>query len=387
MKGVFLVKKNYIYLFVVILFLVFSIFMLTRNPALKTIKLGASLPLSGINQNLGKEVVIGANAYFSHINARGGIDGKKIEFIYYDDKYEPEITQTNIEKLIKKDRVFALFDFVGTPTVKRVLPIIKKSKIPFISPYTGASFLRDPKTENIVNLRSSYKEEIDALVRYLVKNRSISKFSIFYQNDDYGKEGYIALLDALKKRSLSLQSEGTYKRNTLFIKQAIYDIKSNMPQAIILVGAYKPTARFIKKAREQGFQNVIFCPISFVNADALMSELGNKAENIIFSQVVPSYSENTKIANEYRKTLAFYYPKHKPTFASFESYLAAKVVVRALKNLHGEINPKAFLYSIKHLSSNMLDSIKIHYKNSQLLNRVYLSQFLDGKFKVLAQKP
>jgi len=382
-----LVKKNYIYIFIAILLLATSIFMLTRNPALKTIKLGASLPLSGINQNLGKEVVIGANAYFSHTNAKDGIDGKKIKFIYYDDKYEPEITQTNIEKLIKNDKVFALFDFVGTPTVKRVLPIIKKSKIPFISPYTGASFLRDPQIENIVNLRSSYKEEIDALVGYLVKNRSISKFSIFYQNDDYGKEGYIALLDALKKRSLFLQSEGTYKRNTLFIKQAIYDIKSNMPQAIILVGAYKPTARFIKKAREQGFQNVIFCPISFVNADALMSELGNKAENIIFSQVVPSYSENTKIANEYRKTLAFYYPKHKPTFASFESYLAAKVVVKALKNLHGEISLKAFLYSIKHLNSDTLDSIKIHYKNSQLLNRVYLSQFLDGKFKVLAQKP
>jgi len=288
--------------------------------------------------------------------------------------------------LIKKDKVFALFDFVGTPTVKRVFPIIKKTKIPFISPYTGASFLRDTKIKNIVNLRSSYKEEIDALVGYLVKNRSVSKISIFYQNDDYGKEGYVALLDALKKRKLSLQSEGTYKRNTLFVKQAIYDIKSNMPQAIILVGAYKPTARFIKKAREQGFKNVIFCPISFVNANALMSELGNNGENIIFSQVVPSYSDDTRIANEYRKILSFYYPKHKPTFASFESYLAAKVVVKALKNLNGDINPKAFLYSIKHLSPDTLYSIKIHYKNSQLLNKVYLSQFLDGKFKVLAKK-
>jgi len=382
-----LVKKNYIYLFIALLFLAISIFVLTKNPNIKTIKLGASLPLSGINQNLGKEVVIGANAYFSHINAKSLMDGKKIKFVYYDDKYEPEITQTNIEKLIKKDNVFALFDFVGTPTVKRVLPIIKETEIPFISPYTGASFLRNPKIKNIVNLRSSYKEEIDALVGYLVKNRFVSKISIFYQNDDYGKEGYIALLDALKKRKLSLQSEGTYKRNTLFIKQSIYDIKSNMPQAIILVGAYKPTARFIKKARKQGLKNVIFCPISFVNANALMSELGNSAENIIFSQVVPPYSDDTKIANEYRKILNFYYPKHKPTFASFESYLAAKVVVKALKNLNGDISREAFLYSIKHLSQNTLYSIKIDYKNSQLLNKVYLSQFLDGKFQVLAKKP
>ncbi len=383
-----MVKKSYI---VILSFFTISLligyFILNRNPDIKTIKFGASLPLSGINQNLGSEVVIGSNSYFKYINLKGGIYGKKIKFIYYDDKYEPEITQTNIERLIKKDRVFALFDFVGTPTVKRVLPIIKESKIPFISPYTGASFLRDSKIKNIVNLRSSYKEEIDALIGYLVARRHLSKFSIFYQNDDYGKEGYIATLEALQKRGLSLQSEGTYKRNTLFIKQAIYDIKSNMPQAIILVGAYKPTARFIKKARKQGFANVIFCPISFVNADALMSELHNNGKNILFSQVVPSYSDNTKIANEYRKILNSYYPNHKPTFASFESFLAAKVVVKALKNLKGEINQKDFLESIKHLSPNTLDSIKIEYKNSQLLNRVYISRFLNGKFEVLATRP
>jgi ABC-type branched-subunit amino acid transport system substrate-binding protein len=354
---------------------------------MKVIKLGASLPLSGINQNLGSEVVIGSDIYFKYINSKGGIDGKKIDFIYYDDKYEPEITQINTNRLIKKDRVFALFDFVGTPTVKKILPIIKESKIPFIAPYTGASFLRDSKNSNIVNLRSSYKEEIDALIGYLVKTKKLTKISIFYQNDDYGKEGYIALLSALKKRHLRLQSEGTYKRNTLFIKQAIYDIKSNKPQAIILVGAYKPTARFIKKARQNGFGDVIFCPISFVNADALMSELGNRGKNIIFSQVVPSYNDNTLTTKEYIDILKHYHPKHKPTLASFESYLAAKVVVEALKSLKNGINKDDFLYAIKHLNINTLGSIKIHFKDSQLLNRVYISQFINKKFKVLAVKP
>ncbi|NOX15883.1 MAG: ABC transporter substrate-binding protein [Epsilonproteobacteria bacterium] len=382
-----MVKKNYIYLFVVFVAVIVVRLFVNQQPDIKEIRLGASLPLSGINQNLGEEVVIGSNIYFNHINAKGGIDGKKIKFIHYDDKYEPEITLTNINKLIKKDKVFALFDFVGTPTVKKVLPLIKKSQIPFIAPYTGASFLRNPKIQNIVNLRSSYKEEIDALVGYLVKNKNLSKFSIFYQNDDYGKEGYKALLSALEVRNLKLQSEGTYKRNTLFIKQAIYDIEQNKPEAIILVGAYKPTARFIKKARKSSLKNVIFCPISFVNADALMSELDNDGKNIIFSQVVPSYSDDTKITREYKKLLNFYYPNHKPTFASFESYLAAKVVVKALEKLNGQINEKDFLYHIKHLNANTLGSIKIKYKNSQLLNRVFLSRFSNGKFQVLQERP
>ncbi len=381
-----MVKKSYIFILFVILVSFGYFFLKTKD--ISVIRLGASLPLSGINQNLGSEVVTGSNIYFNYINSKGGINGKKIDFIYYDDKYEPEITLTNISRLIKNDKVFALFDFVGTPTVKRVLPIIEKSGIPFISPYTGASFLRNPKIKNIVNFRSSYKEEIDALVGYLVKTKHLTKFSIFYQNDDYGKEGYIALLDALKKRGLSLQSEGTYKRNTLFIKQAIYDINSNKPQAIILVGAYKPTARFIKKARQSNLKDAIFCPISFVNADALMNELSYKGKNIIFSQVVPSYDSDTKTTQEYIKMLNLYYPNHKPTLASFESFLAAKVVVKALKSLDGNINRSGFLYAIKHLNANTLgSSIKIHYKDSQLLNRVYISQYIDGKFKVLATKP
>ncbi len=382
-----MVKKSYIYFLITIIVIAAMWLFLTQKSTMKEIRLGASLPLSGINQNLGEEVVIGSNIYFNHVNAKGGIDGKKIDFIYYDDKYEPEITQTNINRLIKKDKVFALFDFVGTPTVKKVMPIIKNSKIPFIAPYTGASFLRNPQNSNIVNLRSSYKEEIDALVGYLVINKKLSKFSIFYQNDDYGKEGYIALLSALKKRNLNLQSEGTYKRNTLFIKQAIYDISQKKPQAIILVGAYKPTARFIKKARLSSLKNVIFCPISFVNANALMNELDDNGKNILFSQVVPSYSQNTKIAKEYKKLLKFYYPTHKPTFASFESFLAAKVVVHALRESNKNINANNFLYNLKHPDKNTLGDIKINYKHTQLLNRVYLLKYTKGKFQILSEKP
>ncbi len=381
-----MVKKNYIYILILIIVTTLALFFSRKSPNIKEIRFGASLPLSGINQNLGEEVVIGSSIYFNHVNAKGGIDGKKIKFIYFDDKYEPEITQTNIKKLIGKDKVFALFDFVGTPTVKKVMPIIKNSKIPFIAPYTGASFLRNPKNSNIVNLRSSYKEEIDALVDYLVVNKKITKFSIFYQNDDYGKEGYIALLSALKKRNLSLQSEGTYKRNTLFVKQAIYDISQKKPEAIILIGAYKPTARFIKKARHSSLKNVIFCPISFVNADALMSELNNDGKNLLFSQVVPTYSQNTQITKEYKKLLKFYYPTHKPTFASFESFLAAKVVVHALKKSDGNINESNFLYNLKHSDKNTLGDIKISYKNTQLLNRVYLLKYSKGKFQLLREK-
>lgn len=346
------------------------------------IVLGASLPLSGINKELGREVIEGANTYFNHINAKGGVNGKHINFIFYDDKYEPQNTLKNIDTLINKDKVFSLFGFVGTPTTKKVLPIIIDEDIPFIAPYTGASFLRDKKNRNIVNFRSSYKEEIERIVKYLYDKKNITKFAIFYQNDDYGEEGYIATIEALEKRGLKLISEGTYKRNTLSIRHALHEIKSTKPEAIIIVGAYKPSARFIKKARECCFSDVIFAPISFVNANSLIRELHGDGKNILFSQTVPSYHDNSiEVANEYIELLKFYYPKNKPSFASFESFLAAKLVVKALELSDGSLNSRKFLTNLKNLPSGILGDIPIKYKNTQLLNVVYLSVYENSKFK------
>lgn len=351
-----------------------------------TILLGASLPLSGINSHLGKDIVVGANTYFSHTNAKGGVGGKKIEFIQYDDKYEPENTLTNTLSLIEKEKVFALFGFVGTPTVKRILPLIEHSHIPFIAPYTGASFLRDGARENIINFRSSYHEEIDALVSFLVEAKHVSKIAIFYQNDDYGEEGYIALMQALSKHNLKLNAEGTYKRNTLSISHAIHEIQANKPEAIILVGSYKPTARFIKKVKECCPGDIIFCPISFVNADALMSELKGDATNLLFSQTVPSYSDLTsQEAIEYSNLLKFYYPNEKPSLVSFESFLAAKTVVKALHSIEGEITPQKLVDKLRTIHLYTLDKIPLSYHHSQLLNQVYLSKYERGEFVIIGK--
>lgn len=357
-------------------------FYLTKEENKGPITLGSSLPLSGINKELGTEVIEGANAYFSHVNARGGINGRLINLIFYDDKYEPQNTLVNIERLLNVDKAFALFGFVGTPTTQKILPIVYETEIPFIAPYTGASFLRNPKISNIINFRASYKQEIESIIEQLYTVEKIRKFSIFYQNDDYGEEGYIATIEALAKRNLKLTSEGTYKRNTLSISQGLNEIQSTLPEAIIIVGAYKPSARFIKEARACCFNDVIFAPISFVNSDALINELEGDGKNILFSQTVPSYHDNSlQAVNEYLQLLKFYYPKRMPTYTSFESFLAAKVVVNALENIEGQVTSKKFLTNLKHLPTNILGDIPIQFEHTQLLNKTYLSIYVNGKFQ------
>lgn len=349
----------------------------------RTITFGSSLPETGIMKAWGKAVYAGADSYFSHANDTKLLKNRNLKLIKYDDKYEPELTLENINRLIYDDNVFSLFGFVGTPTVKNIMPIIDENKIPFISAFTGASFLRDKSRENIINLRSSYQEEINTVVNYLHKTKKVSDFAIFYQNDDYGEEGYVSLLKSLKKKQLNLVGEGTYKRNTLAIRHALLEIKESKPQAVIMVGAYKANALFIKKAKKfKVFKNTIFCNISFGDANEMIKELDYKTENILFSQVIPSYdNSNLDVIKEYKALMHKYHPTQALGFISLESYLGAKTLVNALRSIKGVITRSSFLNELKKLPSNQLGNLETHFSNTQLLNKTYLFEYKGSKFQ------
>jgi len=366
----------------ILLAIVIIIIITLNNKEYKTIKFASSLPINGINKQLGNKILEGITTYFKHVNKNGGVKNKIIEFIYLDDKYEPQNTFINTKKLILDKNLFALYSFVGTPTVKKILPIIEN--IPFIAPYSGASFLRTSNKQNIINFRSSYKEEIENIINYLHKVKNIKRFAIFYQNDDYGIDNYNAIVDVLHKKDLKLIAEGTYKRNTLSIKHALLEIKEQNPDAIILAGAYKPSATFIKQARKYCANDIIFASISFVNANALIEELNYEGQNIIFSQTVPSYNNmNLPIAQEYLTLLNKYYPTSKPSFASFEGFISAKIVVNALNKIQGDITQKKFLWQLRNFQNSSLGGIPIRYQNTQLLNKLFLLEYKDKNFHTI----
>ena len=347
----------------------------------ESIKLGISVPSSGIMKAWGSAVYSGADSYFLHVNENNLLSDKKISLVVYDDKYEPELTIENIKKLIN-EKIFVFFGFVGTPTVKKILPILQEEKIPLIAPFSGAEFLRDEKYEHFVNFRSSYKEEIDAIVKYLYEKKGVKRFAVFYQNDDYGEEGFVSLLKSLDKRGLKLSGEGTYKRNTLSIKHALYEIKSAKPEVVLMVGAYKANAIFIKTAKmDETFKDTYFCNISFGDADEMIKELDKNTTNLLFSEVVPNY-KNSKLSviKEYKELMKKYYPNQALGFISLESFLAAKTVVAALQKIDGGITRDKFLNEIKNLQSDSLGGLEIDFKNRQLHNKIYLYRYENSNF-------
>lgn len=370
---------------IIFLFIIFYIYFKEEVFKEKTLIVGASLPNTGIIKSWGESVSNGVNAYFSYANDNNLIKNKKIEFLVYDDKYEPELTYENTQKLVYENKVFALFGFVGTPTIKRVLPILYDENIPFFSAFSGASFLRNNKNQNFINFRSSYDQEIDNLINYLNDEKKLNKIAVFYQNDDYGEEGYISLLNLLKNKNLKLVAEGSYKRNTLSINHAFNEIKDAKPEVIFMIGAYKTNSLFIKKAKEnENLKNVIFCNISFGDANSMVKELENlntTSENIIFSQVVPSYTNTSiPVVNEYQNLMKKYYPKEELGFISLEAFLSSKILVNAISRINGEITREKLILTLKTTPNNLLEGIPLEYKNSQLLNKTFLFEYKNNEF-------
>jgi ABC-type branched-subunit amino acid transport system substrate-binding protein len=307
---------------------------------------GQVAALQGPAQALGQGMRQGILAAFEAANRAGGISGRKLELKSLDDGYEPEKTVEATKRILDEDKVFALVGAVGTPTSKAGQPIATAEKVPFIGPFTGAEFLRNPYNRYVVNIRSSYFQETEAWIDHLVKDLAISRIAIVYQDDAFGLAGLEGVQRAMAKRNMSLVAEGTFKRNTTAVKSALLDIMKARPEAVVTVAPYKPVAEFIKLAHQVKMQ-AAFVAISFVGPDSLAQELGDQGTGVIVTQVVPfPWDATLPIVKAYQGAIAAVDSNAKPGFVSLEGYLAGRLVVEALKRIKGEPTREALLDAI-----------------------------------------
>jgi branched-chain amino acid transport system substrate-binding protein len=336
---------------------------------------GQSAAFEGPAAALGLEMREGILAAFNEANASGGIKGRQLQLVSYDDGYEPENAIENTNRLIKEDQVFALIGEVGTTTSQAVQPIATEADVPFIGPLTGAAFLRDPALGNIVNLRASYDQETEAWIEHLTTDLGLSRIAILYQDDSFGRAGLSGVLKALDKRGLALAAEGTYRRNTTAVKTALLTIRKADPEAVVMVGAYQPCAEFIKLAHSLGL-NPVFVNISFVGSKALARELGADGQGVVVTQVVP-FPEDTSIplVARYREALKLSNPSAEAGFVSLEGYMVGRLVIHALQQLGQPITRAGLLATIRKLGTFDLDGVSLTYgpHDNQGLDQVFLT--------------
>ena len=349
---------------------------------------GQVAALDGPAQALGQGMRQGLLAAFAEVNRAGGIAGRKLELKSADDSYEPQKMIEAMKKMIGEEKIFAIVGTVGTPTANAGQPIATEAKVPFIGPFTGAEFLRNPYKRYVVNVRTSYFQETEAWIERLTKDLGITKIAILYQDDTFGQAGLDGVKMALAKRNMSLVASGTYRRNTTAVKSALLEIMKAKPEAVVTVGAYKPIAEFIKLAR-QAKMNAVFVAISFVGPDALAQEMGGQGAGVIVSQVVPFPGDKSvPVVAAYQAALAALDPEAKPGFVSLEGYLVGRLVIEALKRVPGEPTREALLDAIFHTGSFDLDGLELTYgpANNQGMDEVFFTILqADGSFKAVTR--
>lgn len=330
------------------------------------ILIGSCAALTGPAQFLGTETITGAKAYLNYINDQGGVNGRKIRLISYDDGYEPTKAIECFNQLLK-DRVFAGSFFVGTPTAAKHAPMAESNRVPIVGLFTGAQLLRDPFKRYIINVRASYFDETKEQIDNLWNSLGMKKIAVIYQDDAFGVAVLEGVKSALKKYNSAPVGLGSFSRNTLDVDNGIAQARDANPDAVILVGAYASVAEVIKRSRRTGWKP-LFITVSFVGSEALIKALGDDAEGTVITQVIPPYTSNELPAvNLYNKLLKKYSPDAQPNFTSFEGFVDAMVLVEGLKRAGKDLTRDKLISSIesiKDFDMGLGSNFKLNYSET-----------------------
>ena len=225
------------------------------------IKVGNIMPYSGPASAYG---VIGRTeaAYFKKINDAGGINGRKINFISYDDAYSPPKAVEQARKLVESDEVLLVFNSLGTPSNSAIQKYMNAKKVPQLFVATGATKWNDPKDFPwTMGWQPNYQSETQIYAKYLLKNKPDAKIAVLYQNDDYGKDYLKGLKDGLGPKAASMiVAEESFETSEPTIDSHIVKLKSTNADVFIDIATPKFAAQAIKKISEIGWK-----PLHFLN--------------------------------------------------------------------------------------------------------------------------
>jgi len=314
----------------------------------KEILIGSCSALEGPSHFLGTETVNGAKAYFSMINDTGGVDGRKLRLISYDDSYDPAKTEACFNKLMDQ-KIFALGFFVGTPTAVKYVPMAETNKIPLVGLFTGAQTLYVPMRHWVVNVRASYFDETREQIDGLWEKLGYRKIGVIYPEDAFGAAVLEGVKAALKAHGAEPIAVGSYQRQTAQVGGAVDTVKAANPEAVIVVGPSNTVAPILRISHAKGWKP-LFLTVSFVGTDELISEAAADADGVVITQVVPPYYlTDLKTVALFRRSLSKYFPSAQPNFVSLEGFVDAMVMVEGLKKAGKELTREGLIRGIESL--------------------------------------
>jgi branched-chain amino acid transport system substrate-binding protein len=336
------------------------------------------------------------DAYFKMVNDQGGINGRKINFISYDDGYSPPKTVEQVRKLIESDEVLLVFNALGTLTQTAVHKYQNAKKVPQLFLATGASKWNDPKEFPwTMGFQPSYRVEARIFAKYILKTRPNAKVAVFYQNDDFGKDYVAGLKDVFgDKTSSIIVAEESYETTEPSIDSHIVKLKGTGADVLVNVTTPKFAAQTIKKMAELEWKPMHLLTDVSVSIGAVMKPAGLEAsEGVLSAGYLKDASDSQWANDEGMKKFVAFIDKYMPGSNVADSnlvygYAAAQTMAQVLKQSGDNLTRENVMKQAASLTDfapdTVLPGIKINTSATDFapIEQLQMMQFKSGKWEL-----
>ncbi len=281
-------------------------------------------------------------AYFNMVNDQGGINGRKIRFIYENDSYQPAKTVAAVKKLVEEDKVFALVAGLGTANNVAVMDYLVQNNVPHVGAATGSSVIAVPLKKNYYAIQINYMTEAALLTQYAVKNMAPKKVAVFYQNDSFGQEGLDTINAELKKAGLAAATAVSYEAaDTNFSAQAL-KLQTSGADVVFIWAVPKPGGSVIAEMGKIGYQPKLLAS-AVINDPSIFQLAGQPIDGLVIPAWIPAFDDltNPKIV-EYQAFMKKYAPNEALGGFSLSGYVEAMVMAEGLKRTGKNLTRETF---------------------------------------------
>lgn len=344
-----------------------------------TILIGQSAASTGPLAEFGRDMMNGTQAYLAEVNANGGVHGRQVKVVMLDDGYVPQRTVDNVKRLIEVDKVFLLYNVMGTPNNGAILPLIEQHRIPAIAPLTGADNVRGNPL--IFNVRASYANETAKMVEHMA-TVGVNRIGVAYQNNAFGKAGLASIESEMAKRGLKVIVSASVENDASDAAKAVQTIAKAEPVAVAVITAGKPSLEFIRGFNHARKGTPMYA-LSVLGSQSTVTALGEDGVGVAVAQVVPfPWNSTIPLVNEYQKAMAK--AGHKElSFLSLEAYINIKVTVEALKRAGKNPTRERFVAAMESIRDVDLGGYYVDYSADRRQGSRYVELTMisrNGKF-------
>lgn len=313
-----------------------------------TIKLGSFCDLSGPNAGIGTSAYRGYSTYYDYVNRWGGVNGRKIELIVEDDRFDPQKSLQAVRKLVEKDEVFAIVSPLGTPTNLVVRDYLLKKEIPVISPHSGLSTWAEPLEKYYFALQPSYEVEGRIMAQYVQRSMKFKRVAVFAIDDHFGNEGSQAFCCELERLGLEPVKVVRHSTQESYEPSWLKRLQAVQPDLIMLYTYTKAASDLLRAAVEANFKPS-WLGSYVLSGAAIMQSAGKDATHGMRVSSYPTGPRHHRGERLYRKMLSRKFGEFEPDTHSRIGYSAAQLVVEGLRRAGSDLNREAFILALEGL--------------------------------------